>query len=466
VRYLRAHPQAERRVGDMMGPIEELLQGKPRRVLKHTWNALRLFSWEGDRFPVYNIPGRPVFGLFASVLFYLGLAAALWHWGDPRCSFLLVWLAVGMAPAMVTTNEGIFLRAIVAQPATYLLLALGVWTVGQGLAALGRRFALPPRGSTAAALLLALAVIGIEAAGTIRTYLHDWPRRPETRTIYNHNMVALSKHVRGEYADGELAGVSALYPLYYHDPWLYRYVTGRDERDVRWFDGRGCFVYPGGTQDGGTYAFSEEAPLHPTLQGEFARHAALVERVDLDAADQNPYFELWDWRGGQALAADLHQLEQNSPTWISPEIQFTQPELRQTLDEPPRFGAVMALVSYRIPSHPTGQIHPGETLELVTYWRALRTVEAEDDWNTFLHLLDAQSTLIGGVDVLHCPPTGWLPGDVAVQVHSMPIAPDAPSGEAFLELGVYRRGTERRIPVQVDDRTTVDRVLLQPLQID
>ena len=85
---------------------------------------------------------------------------------------------------------------------------------------------------------------------------------------------------RGELADGKLVGVSALYPLYYHDPWLYRYVTGHDERALRWFDGRGCIVYPGVPPAGVTFAFSEEAPLHPTLRDEFAQHAALVERVE------------------------------------------------------------------------------------------------------------------------------------------------------------------------------------------
>jgi hypothetical protein len=112
------------------------------------------------------------------------------------------------------------------------------------------------------------------------------------------------------------------------------------------------------------------------------------------------------------------------------------------------------------------RLAPGDRVELVTYWRALRTVDAEDDWNTFLHLLDAQSTEIGGVDVLHCPPTGWQPGDLAVQVHSFQIAPSAPSGEAFLEIGVYRRGSGRRVPVRVDGQTPVDRVLLKPLQIE
>ena len=466
VRYLRAHPDAERRFGDMMGPIRELLQGKPQRVLRHAWNALRVFSWEGDRFWVYNIPGRPVFGLLGSLLFYLGLAAALWRWADPRCSFLIVWLGVGMAPAMVTTNEGIFLRAIVAQPATYLLLALGVRTAGTGIAALGRRWSLPQPWPTALTVLLALAVLGVEVSGTAYAYFGDWPSRPEARTIYNHNLVALSRHARDNQL--ELAGVSALYPLYYHDPWLYRYVTGNDERAVRWFDGRGCIVYPGLDRQG-RYAFSEEAPLHPTLMDAFARQATLDERVDLAPTDQNPYFELWDWQGGAALAADLERLRAESPMWVSPETQFNRPEQRQALDEPPRFGDVMALIGYRIT---TGERPgPGDVVELVTYWRALRAVEtlptgpAEDDWVTFVHLLDAQSVVIGGVDVLHCPPTGWLPGDVVVQVHSFQIADQVPSSEAYLEIGVYRRRSGR-LPVSAGGQALGDRVLLESLHIE
>jgi hypothetical protein len=328
-------------------------------------------------------------------------------------------------------------------------------------------------------VLLALAVVGIETAGTVRVYLNEWPRRPQTRTIYNHNLVAASRHVSAAYSEfprggasqtPPVTGVSALYPLYYHDPWLYRYVTGNDERAVRWFDGRGCIVYPG-TDAQGRYLFSEEAPLHPTLMSEFARQASLLERVDLAADDQNPYFELWNWQGGERLQADRERLRQDSPTWISPEMQFTQPELRQALDESPRFGDVMALVGYRLTSHPDGRVRPGDAVEMLTYWRALRTVEprhlgpAEDDWVTFVHLLDPQSAVIGGVDVLHCPPTGWLPGDVAVQVHTFAVAGDAPAGEVFLEVGVYRRGSGR-IPVLVDGQPAGDRVLLESMHVE
>jgi hypothetical protein len=102
----------------------------------------------------------------------------------------------------------------------------------------------------------------------------------------------------------------------------------------------------------------------------------------------------------------------------------------------------------------------------VTYWRAYRTAVDEDDWKTFVHLLDVESRVIGGVDVLNAPPTGWLPGDVIVQVHTFRVDRDAPPGEAFLEVGFYRDATGR-LPVGAGEGETAgDRVLLAPVEIE
>jgi hypothetical protein len=210
------------------------------------------------------------------------------------------------------------------------------------------------------------------------------------------------------------------------------------------------------------YAFSALTPLHPALWDGFQAQASLVERVELAPTDENPSFEIWRWQGQEALAETLEALAKQSPVWVSPEVQFVQPELRRTLDERPAFGDVMTLVGYRLDRSAYGR---GDDVELITYWRALRTVVAEDDWNTFVHLLDKESRIMGGVDVLHAPPTGWLPGDVIVQVHPFQVAPDAPLGEAQLELGVYRRG-QGRVPVTAGGEVVGDRVLLAPVEIE
>ena len=460
--YLRAHPGAEKRFGDMMEPIRELLASKPGRVLRHTWNALRVFSWIGDRFWAYNIPGRPILDWVGSVLFYVGLLVAIWRWRTPSYAFLLIWLLVGLLPAMVTTNEGIFLRAIVAQPAAYLLVAVGFQTAASVAdSALDRlRFAVPRRWIAAAWGVAALGLVVWEGGRTVRSYLIDWPSRPQARNIYNHNMVAIARHL-GEEPESEpgegAIGIAALYPLYYHDPWIWRYVAERDDLAVRWFGGlvpypSGCIVYPG--QGEARYVFSALTQLDPTLRRWFEGHATMIERVELDAADQNPYFEVWRWRGHDALVKRLEELRAVSPMWI-------EPELRQSLEGPAQFGDVMALLGYELNGR---AFRPGDNVELVTYWRALRTVQGQDDWVTFLHLLDETGQMVAGMDVWHCPPTGWQPGDVAVQVHRFQVPDDVPRQEVMVEMGVYRR-TVGRLPVVVGGQAVADRILLIPVRI-
>jgi 4-amino-4-deoxy-L-arabinose transferase-like glycosyltransferase len=456
--YLRANPTSELRVEAMMEPLRELLAGEPGRVARHAWNAVRVFSWEGDRFWGYNLPGRPVFDWLGSTLFYVGLGIALWRWRDPPNGFLLIWLAVGMAPAMVTTNEGIFLRAIVAQPVTYLFVVRGMWAGGRAvLRWAGSR----NRWAYVAFSVAAVAVVAAEGVRTYRAYFVDWPSRPEARNIYNHTLVAAARYLRDVPAGGAV-GISALYPLYYHDPWIVRYVTRRPDLQIRWFGGQVPYpaagiVYP--SEGEGRYVFTALTLLDPALRSEFAARARLIERHELAPNDQNPFFEVWGWQGGSSWFSTLEGIQ--SEMWISPEVRFDQPELRLRLDEGAQFGDVMILIGYRVNGD---ALAAGDVVELVTYWRALRTVKEEDDWVTFVHLLDANSQVLGGVDLLHCPPTGWMPGDVAVQVHRFAVERPVPPGEGWIEVGVYRRSTGR-LPVTVE-AAAGDRVLLSPARVE
>jgi len=456
VRYLSVHPEAERRFGDMMEPVRELLQGKPDRVLQHAWNAARVFSWVGDQFWVYNIPGRPVFNWLGSLCFYAGLVLALWRWKEPRYAFTIMWFVLGLAPAMVTTNQGIFLRAIVAQPVTYLFVGVALDALYDRRSVFGERH----KGLVQVVwAVLAVGLVVMEGVRTYDAYFLDWPARPAARNIYNHNLVTAARYLDEHTAPGAV-GVSALYPLYYHDPWIVRYVAGRADPDLRWFDGRGGIVYP--ATGAARYVFPEEAPLDPVLAVEFGSYATLLERIDLAADDENPFFEVWRWQGGESWEREIRALGERSPKWISSEVRFTQPELRQDLPGAAQFGDVMSLVAYRLNEE---SFAPGDVVELVTYWRALRTVTDEDDWVTFVHLLDVNSQLRGGTDVLHCPPTGWQPGDLVVQVHRFILSSEAVAGQnVYLEIGVYRRSTGR-LPVVLDGADVADRVLLEPIAV-
>jgi hypothetical protein len=457
--YLSTYPAAELRVDARMEPIRELFAGNPQRVVRHSWNALRVFSWVGDRFWAYNIPGRPVFGWAGSALFYGGLGLALWRWRDPRYAFTLIWLAVGLAPAMVTTNEGIFLRAIVAQPVTYILVAEALRAAHRGTQSLIRRTGVAAwrRWGHALWVAIALGVLAAEGVRTYQAYFRTWPGYPEARNIYNHNLVAAARYLRDRPEAGAV-GISALYPLYYHDPWILRYVSAREDLSLRWFDGRGGIVYPG--QGAARYVFSSLTRLDPALRDAFEAEAVLLERWVLDPRDENPSFEVWRWDGARALQRSLDALRPASPMWVSPEVRFDTLALRREIEGDAQFGDLVALVGYQISGR---SYRPGDEVELVTYWRARGAVSAQDDWVTFVHLLDAESNVVGGVDVLHCPPTAWHPGDVVVQVHRFQVGGAAPRGaDAQVEIGVYRRSTGR-LPVIVDGQAVGDRVLLAPI---
>jgi hypothetical protein len=460
--YLAANPAAELRVDAMLEPIRELLAGQPQRVLRHTWNALRVFSWVGDQFWVYNIPGRPVFGWTGSILFYAGLGIALWRWREPRHAFQLIWLLVGLAPAMVTTNEGIFLRAIVAQPVAYILIAEALGAGYRGTRTLCLRLravAWRPWGR-ALWVTLVIALLAIEGVRSHRAYFYEWPSYPQTRNYYNHNLVASMRYLRDGPEDGAV-GVSALYPLYYHDPWIARYVGGRDDLALRWFDGRGGIVYPG--TGSARYVFSTLTELDPLLRAPFEVQATLLARRVLDPEDENPAFAVWRWEGTEALQRELASLADASPVWVSPEVRFDSPEVRREIEGGAAFGDLAALIGYERSAQ---AVAPGQLIELVTYWRARRTAVGEDDWVSFVHLLDAESNVIGGVDVLHCPPTGWMPGDIVVQVHRFAVDQAAPRGaEAQLEIGLYRRSTGR-LPVIIEGEAVGDRLLLAPVTVN
>ncbi len=449
--HLVQNPADQVRFTGMLGPMVEFLQGRPARLLTHLWNGVRVFTWVGDQFWAYNIPGRPIFNGIGSLLFYGGLLLSLWRWRDLRYAFLLLWFGAAMAPGLVTTNEGIFLRILAAQSVVYLFVALALIELGkwgrQAMSRLGwERWAVP------LGVTVVLLLVGMEGWRTVSAYFVDWPNRPETRTIYNHTLVEVSRAAR-EWQAGQAVAFSSLYPLYYHDPWIFRYVSGRSDLADRWFDGRGCWLYP--ATDAARLVWTALTPPDASLRSEWEGSAVRLGRYDLRPDDENPYFEVWQWRGGAAPPDDIQK-----SMWVSSEAQFNRPDLRQALDDGATFADVMTLVGYRLSGD---SFKPGDTVELVTFWRALRTVAGEDDWDTFVHLLGEDGAMIGGVDVWDCPPTGWRPGDLAVQVHRFQVGAAA-AQSAWIEVGVYRHSANR-LMVRRDGELLGDRVLLDPVAL-
>ncbi|MEJ2149108.1 MAG: glycosyltransferase family 39 protein, partial [Chloroflexota bacterium] len=124
--FLRTHPEAEERLDQLGGPLAALGQGDPRPVLEIAASTLGMFTLRGEPQWLYNVSGRPVFDPFTSLFFYGGLALCAVRPRRWRSGVMLLWLVVGLGPAFVSPPSGSFTHTLPAQPAVYLILALGV----------------------------------------------------------------------------------------------------------------------------------------------------------------------------------------------------------------------------------------------------------------------------------------------------------------------------------------------------
>lgn len=162
------------------------------------------------------------------------------------------------------------------------------------------------------------------------------------------------------------------------------------------------------------------------------------------------------------ISSGTYQLiEPNTSPRLSLEIDvpqnrnFTLPKALQTKSALV-FGDGLSLIGYEL----TPKTHaPGETVEVILYWEALKT--QRQPLYSSLHLLDADMLMWAQHDQLLGGPylnMLWTPGEVIREVHHIHLGPNIPPGLHQLELGVYayEQNTFAHLPIH-------SRVTRQPL---
>jgi hypothetical protein len=115
-------------------------------------------------------------------------------------------------------------------------------------------------------------------------------------------------------------------------------------------------------------------------------------------------------------------------------------------------------------SLPNGdQTWSGGTLTVRLEWHALQA--AAQDYNVFVHLLDANGAL---VDQLDGPPNGqpvtaWKAGKVITDIRRIVLPPSLPAGDYHLEIGWYDWRSGGRLPWK--GKETLEGVLNLPVTI-
>jgi 4-amino-4-deoxy-L-arabinose transferase-like glycosyltransferase len=96
------------------------------------------------------------------------------------------------------------------------------------------------------------------------------------------------------------------------------------------------------------------------------------------------------------------------------------------------------------------QVRAGETLHLTLYWQAL--AECDVSYTVFTHLLDRNARLSGQSDGLPAagalPTNLWLPQEIVIDEHELPVSAQALPGHYLIEIGMYQAASGQRLAVQ------------------
>lgn len=401
-------PGADARVGELAVPIHALRSGDPGPLLRTAWTTLGMFHARGDPEWLYNISERPVFGPAGATLFYLAVLANLLRWRRPAARFLLLWLAAGISPALISTPPSSLGHTILALPATYLTLASLVPIVAQG--PVGGRY------RRYAGAGLGLVILLVVAARDLPDYFVRWPAHSMVQFLYRSDYRALTRYLAEREALGDVGAGSMLF-----GPWdkvAVRLDDSATETRVRWFSPERALVSAGEAttplylQDEGTRsvpiqalldeAASIEAPAG--MQG-YAMPPlvppgdAVTHTVEGIAATTAPFAE--------ALALEavkwVSPASEDAPGWV-----LTWWSVQSALPLPPE---------RLIPHPPPPDVYSGPRLK------------------AFAHLRQGDD-VVGIDDGLWVDPYSLQPGDHFVQVHRFD-APDDTAQPLTLLIGLY-----------------------------
>lgn len=436
-------PHSWGRTNTLSDPVREALAGNWQPLLANVISGLGTLSFRGDTLVTYNLPGRPVFDPIVSLFLYGGVGVCLARWRKPAYAFTLLWAVTGLLPTLILGRWTSTLHSKAAETPLMVLPALCAVEVGRFVA---RRFGARRARAFGVGCAAWLAVV---AALTARDYFIRWGQSPETRAAYFHNLVAITDYLNESDYSGDVA-LSSPFPDRPLDPFIADMRVHRADLALHWFDARRAVVLPNGTHS--LFILPPNTPLDPY----FAARLDLrrIERVTLRPDDIDPYFDVFEWN---PLAA-FDRLVAASPLTVTAG--------GEALTLPVGFGAV-ELVSYDVPET---RIAPGGTVTVATVWRILdpSVLSAPPQAYgraavVFVHALDAGNAVIGQEDRLDAPAWNWRAGDAFIQLHRFSV--DAAPGVYRLELGLYNRDNQVRLPVLVNGEAVDDRVLLPPIEV-
>lgn len=360
--------------------------GDFRPLLTDTANTLGMFVIHGDDSWKYNLSGRPVFDLLSGAYFLVGLGLLLYRSFARRVGpidkilalGLLAWIAVMLVPGAISGESPHFLRTIGAQPAIFLIPALGL----DRLLALR---VLPVRAIASVSLVTFGSYGSLSAYDVFVRWAGSAEQQAFFRADYREAFAAVSRGIASPIA------VGAEYP-YDLDPMTMSIIAGRT-LEARWFDGQRSQLRPAA---GGlilTPRFAEPPGMpavnEVSIQGKWGQIDS-VESASLDLPGNGP--------------------------------------------ASPRFGDALTLTGQQAPA----AIRAGEVLTVPLSWQSTGDT-IPGDISFSVKLVGPWDSVWAQDDLSPVPPADLRSGDRFTVFHRLEIDPAVAPGIYRLTLQVYRR---------------------------
>ncbi len=396
---------ADARVSELALPVHALLEGNLSPLLQTAWTTLGMAHARGDPEWLYNISERSVFGAAGAVAFYGAIAFALCRWRRPQSRVLLLWLAVGVSPALISLPPSSYGHTILALPAAYLLLASPI----EPLLDL-------PHWMRRITNILALLLVALVATRDIGDYFQDWSGASMVKFLYRADYRSLASFLD---VNGDIRDASVGSMLF--GPWdkvsLKTDLLRRDVR-IRWASPERALVFASG------------APTLTYLQDEGQRSGAIQAILSRSRTSAAP-------EGLQGYVIE--------PV-VVPVQAVQEASDGRVLSDTPFAGALVLRAASRLPS-----VEKEASVEVITWWEVIAPLPLPAEelvpyppppgvysgprLSIFAHLShDDEPPAVD--DGLWVDPHTLMPGDTFIQVHTFPAlsSVDAP---LVLTMGVY-----------------------------
>jgi hypothetical protein len=403
----------------------------------------------GDANPLHNLPGRPLVDAFSGLLMLAGIVICAHRRHRPRFMLMLIMFLLTLPAALIVDGSPNFARMSVIMPQLAIFFGIGFYALIRApifADVIFRRMAV-------AGVLLLLA---INVVWTWSDLFADWRDNESVRPLVNGGLGQIAHYLDTVGNETPVVFCNAAWNIDEPEPLLRisdKTMLMMNRSEFVYYEAdcsRTLLLTNGGEKQ--RIVFFDPAALaeaHPYLQEWLAYGQPVTAKVPRDS--------IIELETAQLLADRAGAFTTTAPLSYAPEVAEAEP-----IAPPIRFGGNLTFLGYEPDVERV--FLPGETVEVITYWRA--EGELVPDMRLFSHLLSDPISPIYIHDVIGVNPTLMRGRDVFIQVTPISLHEGALPGEYFVSVGAYRPGSnDERLPVLKDDQPHGDRIYLYDIEV-